>query len=137
MDIRVQQAAFGAGAELDAFTAGADGAGAVVSFSGIVRDDSGTLREMMIEHYPGMTEAALEKIAQEAVARWDLADVLVIHRHGRMAPGEQIMMVATAARHRQSGFRGGGVSYGLPEIPRALLEARTRGGWHILGRRKG
>lgn len=100
----MQQEAFAAGAELDAFTARASGAGAVVSFSGLVRDDTGRMREMVIEHYPGMTERALAVIAAEAVARWDLADALVIHRYGAMTPGEQIMMVATAARHRVAAF---------------------------------
>lgn len=104
MEIRVQSAPFRPGAELDAFTARIGGAGAVVSFTGIVRDDSGTLAEMVIEHYPGMTENALEKIAAEAQQRWSLADVLVIHRFGPLAPGAQIMMVATAARHRADAF---------------------------------
>ena len=59
---------------------------------------------MDIEHYPGMTEKALTKIAEDASARWDLGDVLVIHRYGRMAPGEMIMMVATASKHRVHAF---------------------------------
>ena len=104
MEIRVQPEAFAPGAELDAFTLRARGAGAVVSFTGIVRDDTGRLASMLIEHYPGMTERALAAIADEAVSRWDLIDALVIHRFGAMAPGEQIMMVATAARHRQAAF---------------------------------
>ena len=81
-----------------------DGAGAVVSFTGVVRDDGGDMAEMLIEHYPGMTEKALEKIAREAEARWSLAGVLVIHRHGPLTPGTQIMMVATASRHRADAF---------------------------------
>ena len=104
MDIRVQEAAFDAGAELTAFTDAAHGAGAVVSFSGIVRDREGGLRQMQIEHYPGMTEAALAQIAKEAVARWSLARVLVIHRYGALPVGAPIMMVATAARHRAAAF---------------------------------
>ena len=104
MDIRVQEAAFDAGAELNGFTARVSGAGAVVSFSGIVRDLEGGLSAMEIEHYPGMTEKALQAIAEEAVSRWSLADVLVIHRYGRLAVGEPIMMVATAARHRADAF---------------------------------
>ncbi|SNS14827.1 molybdenum cofactor biosynthesis protein MoaE [Tropicimonas sediminicola] len=104
MEIRVQSETFLPGEELDAFTARVDGAGAVVSFTGIVRDDSGALAEMVIEHYPGMTERALEKIAAEACERWSLADVLVIHRFGPLAPNEQIMMVATASRHRKDAF---------------------------------
>lgn len=78
--------------------------GATVSFTGLVRDDSGDLQHMLIEHYPGMCEAAILKIAAEAVTRWGLSDCLVIHRHGELVVGEQIMMVATAARHRTDAF---------------------------------
>ncbi|WP_417279182.1 molybdenum cofactor biosynthesis protein MoaE [Celeribacter sp.] len=78
--------------------------GATVSFTGLVRDDSGTLEHMEIEHYPGMCEAAITKIAEEAATRWSLTDCLVIHRHGQLRPGDQIMMVATAARHRVEAF---------------------------------
>ncbi|UWQ54524.1 molybdenum cofactor biosynthesis protein MoaE [Leisingera caerulea] len=105
MRISVQKAPFELGAESDAFAAGVEGAGAVVTFTGVVRDaDQGGLAAMEIEHYPGMTEKALAAIAEEAVRRWSLADALVIHRHGRLAPGERIMMVATAARHRKDAF---------------------------------
>ncbi len=102
MRIRVQKEPFDPGAELDGFGAGED-VGAVVSFTGMVRGDGGMSR-MEIEHYPGMTEKAIAAIAGEAVARWNLADCLVIHRHGPMRPGERIMMVATASRHRASAF---------------------------------
>jgi len=102
--IRVQQDPFDPGAELNAFSAAVAGAGAVVSFSGLVRDVAGGLRAMEIEHYPGMTEKALAEIRDQAVARWALAEALVIHRHGRLEPGEVIMMVATAARHRADAF---------------------------------
>jgi molybdopterin synthase catalytic subunit len=105
MDIRVQDAAFDMGAELNRFTAQVDGAGAVVSFSGIVRDvEGGDLHAMEIEHYPGMTERALNDIATQAMQRWQLTDALIIHRHGRLMPGAPIMMVATAARHRADAF---------------------------------
>ncbi len=105
MRIVVQEHAFDPGAEVNAFAAGRSDMGAIVTFSGVVRDDpSNPLQEMMIEHYPGMTEKALEQIATEAQARWSLSDVLVIHRFGRLRPGEQIMMVATAARHRKDAF---------------------------------
>jgi molybdopterin synthase catalytic subunit len=103
VDIRVQAPPFDAGAELNAFAARAAGAGAVVSFTGIVRDDGG-LRRMTVEHYPGMTERAIARIAAEARARWQLTGCLVIHRFGPMDPGEAIMMVATAARHRADAF---------------------------------
>jgi molybdopterin synthase catalytic subunit len=104
MSVRVQAEPFDMGAEVSAFTASVPGVGAVVTFSGLVRDEGGTLSAMEIEHYPGMTERALEKIRAEAMDRWSLADAWVIHRYGRMGPGDQIMMVATAARHRQDAF---------------------------------
>jgi len=104
MSIRVQETAFDAGAELNAFSAAQDGAGAVVSFTGIVRDVSGGLQDMMIEHYPGMTEKALSKIRDEAMTRWPLTDALVIHRYGALKAGDQIMMVATASAHRAAAF---------------------------------
>lgn len=105
-DIRVQEAAFDPGAELSAFTplAAQAGAGAVVSFTGLVRDLAGGLSRMEIEHYPGMTEKALRKIAEEAAARWELGPVLILHRYGAMAPEEPIMMVATASPHRRAAF---------------------------------
>ena len=103
MRVAVQSAPFDPGAEVQAFTAGAAGAGAVVTFTGIVRPDGG-LTGMEIEHYPGMTEKAITGIVAEAMARWSLIDALVIHRHGRLAPGQAIMMVATAAPHRGDAF---------------------------------
>lgn len=105
MDVRVQAAPFDAGAELNRFAAGVSGAGAVVSFTGIVRDNGGTLAGMQIEHYPGMTEKAVQAIVQEAAARWRLADALVIHRYGMLEPGAPIMMVATASAHRADAFQ--------------------------------
>lgn len=104
MRVAVQSQPFDVGAEVSAFTAAVQGAGAVVSFTGLVRDEGGTLSGMEIEHYPGMTEKAIRGIAEEAVSRWSLADVLVIHRHGKLRPGEAIMMVATAAPHRADAF---------------------------------
>ena len=103
MRIVVQSEAFDYGAECGRFAEGHHGMGAVVTFAGIVRADGGMDR-MVIEHYPGMTEKALERIAAEARARWSLGDVLVIHRHGTLRPGERIMMVATAAPHRRDAF---------------------------------
>ncbi len=103
MRLSVQTEPFDAGAEANAFATAVTGAGAVVTFTGIVRGDGG-LSAMEIEHYPGMTERAIRAIADEAVTRWSLADALVIHRHGRLVVGEPIMMVATAARHRADAF---------------------------------
>ncbi|WP_116597959.1 molybdenum cofactor biosynthesis protein MoaE [Primorskyibacter marinus] len=104
MRIVVQEQPFDFGAEAAAFATNRHDMGAVVTFTGIVRDISGDLSAMEIEHYPGMTAKALEKIAAEAASRWSLGDALVIHRHGRMVPGEMIMMVATAAPHRADAF---------------------------------
>lgn len=104
MRIVVQDQPFDMGAEVSRFAAGRRGAGAIVTFSGIVRDEGGRLTRLEIEHYPGMTERAITTIAVEAAQRWALADVLVIHRYGALAPGDPIMMVATAAAHRQAAF---------------------------------
>ena len=104
MRVLVQSAPFDIGAESVAFTKGAAGAGAIVTFTGIVRDLSGGLAAMEIEHYPGMTERAISGLVAEAAARWSLIDALVIHRHGTLRVGEPIMMVATAAAHRAAAF---------------------------------
>ena len=104
MEIHVQEAPFDYGAECASFAEAREGIGAVVTFCGIVRNDGGALQAMEIEHYPGMTERALRKIADDACQRWALADCLIIHRYGRMAPGEKIMMVATASAHRADAF---------------------------------
>ena len=107
MAVRVQAGPFDFGAECGAFAEGRRDAGAVVTFAGLVRDDpapGGALRALEIEHYPGMTERAIAAMVAEATARWALCDCLVIHRHGRLAVGEAIMMVATAAPHRADAF---------------------------------
>lgn len=104
MDIRVAQDAFDVGAELNDFMARQTAAGAVVCFTGIVRDVASGLQHMQIEHYPGMTQKAIAEIADEAKTRWALDDVLVIHRYGDLAPTAPIMMVATASAHRAAAF---------------------------------
>jgi molybdopterin synthase catalytic subunit len=104
MRVQVQSAPFDPGAEVSAFTKAVHGAGAVVSFTGLVRDDGGKLSGMEIEHYPGMTDKAITGILDQAITRWSLADALVIHRYGKLTPGEAIMMVATAAAHRGDAF---------------------------------
>jgi molybdopterin synthase catalytic subunit len=105
MRISVQKSPFDLGAESTAFAAGHRDMGAIVTFTGIVRDlPNDPLDAMEIEHYPGMTEKAIVAMAESAKERFSLGDVLVIHRHGRLEPGEMIMMVATAARHRKDAF---------------------------------
>ncbi len=105
MTVRLQNDGFDPGADLNQFTNLASGSGAVVTFSGLVRDVPGGLKYMEIEHYPAMTQGAIEAIEQQAVDRWNLTASLIIHRHGRLTAGEVIMMVATAAPHRMAAFK--------------------------------
>ena len=99
MPVRVQTEDFDLGAEAEALGQGGE-AGAVVTFTGHVRGGADDVEAMTLEHYPGMTEAALAEIEAEALARWPLTGALIIHRVGRLLPGERIMMVATASPHR-------------------------------------
>lgn len=106
MATRITEGSFDPGAELSAFSDGLGRCGAVVSFTGVVRDlPEGGLEALELEHYAGMTERAVEAHRQEALKRFALAGALVIHRYGRLTPGEPIMMVATAAPHRLDTFR--------------------------------
>jgi molybdopterin synthase catalytic subunit len=99
--IRVQEQPFDVGAELTALSAGRHDVGAVASFVGLVRDVAGApVSAMTLEHYPGMTEKKLAEIEAEANARWPLQASLIVHRYGRMLPGEPIVLVATASAHR-------------------------------------
>lgn len=104
--IRVQETPFDPAAELDAFARDHDHVGAVTTFTGRVRvaAEGPRLIALTLEHYPGMTERLLAEIEAEARARWPLAASLIIHRVGRMLPGEAIVMVATAAAHRDTAF---------------------------------
>ncbi len=100
--IRVQEADFDVGAELAGLAAGDRSVGGIACFVGLVREmaEGAPVSAMTLEHYPGMTERMLEEIEAEARRRWPLADCLVIHRHGRLEPGERIVLVATASAHR-------------------------------------
>ncbi|MBC6440859.1 MAG: molybdenum cofactor biosynthesis protein MoaE [Rhodospirillales bacterium] len=102
--IRVQAEDFDAGAEMRVLTAGNTGIGGVASFVGLVRDMTGGTGDsaMTLEHYPGMTEKLLREIDDEAHRRWPLEASMVIHRYGRLEPGEQIVLVLTASAHRQA-----------------------------------
>ncbi|MCP5074506.1 MAG: molybdenum cofactor biosynthesis protein MoaE [Rhodobacteraceae bacterium] len=104
MSIRVQAEDFDLAVELDAIRTGRQDIGALVSFCGLVRDKTGDLLAMELEHYPAMTQSALEAIEAEAQKRWSLDASLIIHRYGRLQPGAQIMMVATVAAHRAAAF---------------------------------
>ncbi len=103
--VRVQTAAFDPAGEA-APLASLPGVGAVVTFTGICRDEGGRLAALELEHYPGMAEAEIERIAKEAAARWPLAGVTVVHRHGKIAVGETIVVAATASSHREAAFEG-------------------------------
>ena len=104
MAIRVQREDFDVGAELEALCAGQHGIGGVASFIGLVRDLAAgqEVAAMTLEHYPGMTEKQLAKIEAEARRRWPLEDCLIVHRYGRLEPGERIVLVITASAHRQA-----------------------------------
>src|SRR6202161_4395372 len=102
--IRVQEEDFDPGAEAEALARGRTDIGAVVSFIGYCRDERGSLAALELEHYPGMAEEEVARAAGEAEARWPLLGATVIHRYGRIAPGEQIVFVAVAAAHRGAAF---------------------------------
>ena len=106
MSVSVQREDFDIAAEMARLTAADPDIGAVVSFTGLVRQmtKDGPITAMELEHYPGMTERALEEITAEAAARWPLQGVRVIHRYGRLEPGDRIVLVLTASRHRQAAF---------------------------------
>jgi molybdopterin synthase catalytic subunit len=106
MPVRVQTADFDIGAEIAGMRRGNPKVGAVASFIGVVRDlnEGDRVAEMTLEHYPGMTEKALEKIVAEAQSRWNIYDALVIHRVGTLKPGDQIVLVVVTGAHRGEAF---------------------------------
>ena len=132
--IRVQSEPFDAAAESAALSAGRTDIGALVSFVGLCRDEAGALAALELEHYPGMAEAELERIACEAESRWPLLGLTVIHRYGKIRPGESIVLVLTASAHR-------GAAFAAAEFLMDFLKSRapvwkkehradgTQGGW--------
>jgi len=104
--VRIQREPFDVAAETKKLTQGRDDAGAVVTFTGICRGAEGTepIAALTLEHYPGMAEAEIERHVAEAVSRWPLIGVTVIHRHGRIVPGEDIVMVVSVSSHREAAF---------------------------------
>jgi molybdopterin synthase catalytic subunit len=105
--IRVQRADFDVAAEIAALIAGRTDVGAVVTFTGRVRGEGGT-SALTIEHYPGMTEAELERIEAEAQSRWPLEASLIVHRIGELEPGDNIVLVVTVSAHRSAAFEAAG-----------------------------
>jgi molybdopterin synthase catalytic subunit len=106
MAVRVQREDFDIGAEVRRLTGGRTDIGAVVTFTGTVRGEAKgrPIVSMTLEHYPGMTEAELARVEAEAQARWPLDATLIIHRHGVLRPGDNIVLVVAASRHREAAF---------------------------------
>ena len=110
MSVKVQSEDFDVAAEVATLTAGRTDIGAIVTFTGRVRDDDKgrPIASMTLEHYPGMTETELSRIEAEANARWPLQASLIIHRTGKLSPGDNIVLVAAASVHRQAAFEAAG-----------------------------
>ena len=102
--MRVQKESFDTSAEAARLTQGSTNIGALVTFTGLCRDDGGALAALEIEHYPGMAEAEIHRAALEAASRWPLEAVLAVHRYGLIRPGEPIVLVVTASLHRFDAF---------------------------------
>jgi molybdopterin synthase catalytic subunit len=102
--VKVQCEDFDAAEEATRLTSGRKDVGALVSFVGLCRDEAGTLSALELEHYPGMAEAELSRIARETIERWPITGLTVIHRHGKIAPGENIVLVIAASTHRRAAF---------------------------------
>lgn len=102
--VRIQQEDFDLAEEVARLSAAGSNIGAVVTFSGLCRDEDGRLSALELEHYPGMAEAEIGRIAEEATRRWPLTGLTAIHRHGHIVPGENIVVVIAASSHRQAAF---------------------------------
>ncbi|MEW9837174.1 molybdenum cofactor biosynthesis protein MoaE [Mesorhizobium marinum] len=102
--VRIQADDFDVALETERLRAGNSDVGAIVTFLGVCRDETGTLSALELEHYSGMAEAEVARIAGQAIGRWALAGLTVIHRYGRIRPGENIVLVATASKHRRAAF---------------------------------
>ncbi len=132
--VRVQAGDFDVAAEIAALTAGRTDIGAVVTFTGLCRDEAGRLVALELEHYPGMAEAEIARIAAEAMARWPLQGLTAIHRHGRIEPGQNIVLVVAASSHRQAAFEAANflMDYLKSRAPFWKKEHRadgSEGGW--------
>jgi molybdopterin synthase catalytic subunit len=132
--VRVQKESFDASAEAAALAAGRTDIGAIAAFTGLCRDEGGTLEALEIEHFPGMAESEIHRIALEAAARWPLEAVLVIHRFGEIRPGEPIVLAVTASAHREEAFAAAAflMDYLKTEAPfwkKQRLAHDGAGGW--------
>ncbi|RVD62790.1 molybdenum cofactor biosynthesis protein MoaE [Mesorhizobium sp. M7A.F.Ca.ET.027.03.2.1] len=132
--VRIQRQDFDVAAEIARLTQGRADIGAVVTFSGLCRDEQGALSALELEHYPGMAEAEIARIAVEAVERWPLQGLTAIHRHGKIAPGENIVLVVAASAHRHAAFEAANflMDYLKSRAPFWKKEHRadgSEGGW--------
>ena len=132
--IRIQREDFDVAAEIAGLTRGRADIGAVVTFSGLCRDEQGALSALELEHYPGMAEAEIGRIAAQALERWPLQGLTVIHRHGKIAPGENIVLVVAASSHRQAAFEAANflMDYLKSRAPfwkKEHLADGSQGGW--------
>ena len=132
--VRIQREDFDLSAEIAALSTGRADIGAVVSFTGLCRDENGTLSALELEHYPGMAEAEISRVAAEAASRWPLMSLVAIHRYGLIRPGEQIVLVLAASAHRRAAFEAADfmMDYLKTRAPfwkREHLTAGTIGAW--------
>jgi molybdopterin synthase catalytic subunit len=132
--IRVQREPFDAAAEAAALTAERSDIGAVVTFTGLCRDEGGRLARLDLEHYPGMAEAEIRRVADEALQRWPLLGLTIVHRHGGVRPGEPIVLVVTASSHRAAAFEGAEflmdyLKSNAPFWKKEVLAEGAEGGW--------
>ncbi len=132
--VRIQREDFDIAAELAALTTGRHDIGAVVSFAGLCRDEGGRLAALELEHYPGMAQAEIARVAEEATRRWPLFDLVAIHRFGLIKPSEQIVLVIATSSHRRAAFEAADflMDYLKTRAPfwkREHLADGTVGGW--------
>ncbi|WP_421913690.1 molybdenum cofactor biosynthesis protein MoaE [Mesorhizobium sp.] len=132
--VRIQARDFDIAVEIARLTQGRADIGAVVTFSGLCRDEQGRLSALELEHYPGMAEAEIARIAAEAVERWPLQGLTAIHRHGKIRPGENIVLVVAASAHRQAAFEAANflmdfLKSRAPFWKKEHLAGGSEGGW--------
>ncbi|MDJ0931555.1 molybdenum cofactor biosynthesis protein MoaE [Breoghania sp.] len=132
--VRIQPEDFDPAAEIAHLTEGRADIGAIVTFTGLCRDEDGRLSALELEHYPGMAEAEIRRIAEQAAERWSLQDITVIHRHGKLALGSNIVLVVTTSSHRAAAFEAAEflMDYLKTRAPfwkKEWLADGTSGGW--------
>lgn len=134
LTIRVQREDFDTQAAVHGLTEGRMDVGALVTFTGLCRDEAGALSALELEHYPGMAEAELKRIGEASISRFSLLGLTIIHRYGRMQPGDQIVLVAATAPHRQAAFDGANfvmdyLKTSAPFWKKEHAADGTEGGW--------